>query len=229
MKQSVKLVLFDCDGTLVDSQHMIVAAMNDAFAAEGLEPPTRPRILSVVGLSLDLAVRRLVPDGADIVQVERLADGYKSAFAARRLSREIEEPLYPGVRETILALAARDDFVLGIATGKSRRGLDAVLEREGLRAYFTTLQTADTHPSKPHPSMILHALAEADAEPANAVMIGDTTYDVSMALAAGVGAIGVGWGYHPADELKGAGAHKVSHDCDDLVLAIDHLLLGKES
>lgn len=207
----MKLVVFDCDGTLVDSQHMIVAAMERAFAAIDLPPPGRAATLSVVGLSLEQAVRRLVPL-ARAAEVPLLAEAYKNAFGELRRDKTHDEPLYPGVRETLQSLASEPDVLLGVATGKSRRGLAAVLEREGFTDLFVTLQTADTNPSKPHPGMLLAAMAEAGAEPHRTLMVGDTTYDIGMARDAGARAIGVAWGYHPAAELEAAGAHRVLQD-----------------
>ncbi len=194
----MKLVIFDCDGTLVDSQHGIVASMVDAFGSEGLAAPMRTSILGVVGLSLEIAVARLMPADTDLARVDRMAEAYKEAFRARRLRKDHAEPLYEGMRETVEALAARGDVLLGIATGKSRRGLHAVLEREGLAQHFSTLQTADTNPSKPHPGMILTAMDETSVGPDDTVMIGDTSFDIEMALSAEVLPVGVGWGYHPA-------------------------------
>jgi phosphoglycolate phosphatase len=212
----LNLVVFDCDGTLVDSQHMIVAAMERAFAVFGLPSPGRSSILSVVGLSLEPAVSRLLPTG-NVLDVTALAEAYKGAFGDLRRDREHQEPLYPGVRETLLALAGERATLLGVATGKSRRGLAAVLEREGLADLFVTLQTADTHPSKPHPAMLLAAMAEAGVDNKRTLMVGDTTYDITMARDAGTRAIGVGWGYHPVADLEAAGAHRVL--ADSLTLA----------
>ncbi|MBN8911615.1 MAG: HAD-IA family hydrolase [Rhizobiales bacterium] len=222
-----KLVIFDCDGTLVDSQHAIVAAMGDAFLSEGLTVPSRERVIGVVGLSLDIAIARLVPAGSDLPLVDRLSDAYKAAFAARRRRPDHLEPLYDGVRETLQRLAARDDVVLGIATGKSRRGVDAVLAREDLASLFDTIQTADTHPSKPHPSMVFAAMDETGAIPADTVVIGDTTYDIEMALGAGASSIGVSWGYHPSEALQAAGAHHVSDDCAALELALEQMMFRR--
>jgi phosphoglycolate phosphatase len=224
---TVKLVIFDCDGTLVDSQHAIVGAMTDAFLTEGLAPPPREHVVGVVGLSLGIAVARLVPDGIELEQVDRLTEAYKAAFAERRRRPDHAEPLYDGVRETLERLAARDDVRLGIATGKSRRGVDAVLEREGLAHYFATIQTADTHPSKPHPSMILAAMDEVEAAPGDTIMIGDTTYDIEMAHAAGTSSIGVSWGYHPEHALRTAGAHHVTADSAALERALDLIMLRR--
>lgn len=221
----VKLVLFDCDGTLVDSQHGIVASMVDAFGAEGLVAPVRSSILGVVGLSLEIAVARLMPAGSDLDRVDRMAEAYKEAFRSRRLRKEHAEPLYEGMRETVEALAARGDVLLGVATGKSRRGLDAVLEREGLTHHFATLQTADTNPSKPNPAMILTAMDETSVGPDDTVMIGDTSFDIEMALGAGVLPVGVGWGYHPSQDLRAAGAKIVAADHRELNAALDRFLL----
>src|SRR3989304_4980803 len=129
----------------------------------------------------------------------------KPASGAARRRPGHREPLFPGVREALHVLSRRDNVLIGMATGKSRRGVDAVLAREGLRPFFATIQTADTHPSKPHPSMILAAMAEAGSEARGTVMIGDTTYDIEMARQAGVGAIGVGWGGHSGPALGAAG------------------------
>jgi phosphoglycolate phosphatase len=222
----LKLVVFDCDGTLVDSQHMIVAAMQRAFATFGLAAPGRTAILSVVGLSLEQAVCRLTPM-AKAADVTALAEAYKSAFGELRRDKAHAEPLYPGIRDALQTLAAEPDVLLGVATGKSRRGLAAVLDREGFTNVFVTLQTADTNPSKPHPGMLLAAMAEAGAEPHHTLMVGDTTYDISMALDAGARPIGVAWGYHPASELEAAGAHRVLKDSlallDGLKLALEEL------
>ncbi len=215
----MKLVVFDCDGTLVDSQHMIVAAMEQAFAGFGLPTPSRSDILSVVGLSLDQAVRRLVAP-ADETGIPALAEAYKNAFGQLRRDQAHQEPLYPGIRETLRELANEPGVLLGVATGKSRRGLAAVLEREGLTDLFMTLQTADTHPSKPHPAMLLAAIAEAGTDAHRTLMIGDTTYDMGMARDAGTRAIGVAWGYHPAAELEAAGAHRVLADSLTLAQAL---------
>lgn len=221
-----KLVIFDCDGTIVDSQHMIVAAMDMAFAEASLVPPPREAVLSVVGLSLPQAIERLMPE-KDKTLVHRIADTYRASFGELRKMPEQREPLYPGIAQAIRELAARPDVFLGIATGKSVRGVAQLLAREQMEDVFVTVQTADTHPSKPHPSMILQALAESGVHAASAVMIGDTTFDIEMARAAEVGAIGVTWGYHPPSALERAGAHVVAGACEDLPAIVSRLLEGE--
>lgn len=203
-----RLAIFDCDGTLVDSQATICAAMEECFARADLPVPERERTRRVVGLSLVEAMREMLPDGAPDVHAA-LADEYKHAFQRLRARGLVEEPLYEGITELVDTLEA-DGWLLGVATGKSDRGLKLCLDHHGLSRRFVTLQTADRHPSKPHPSMIETALAEAGAAPGLSMMIGDTSYDMAMARAAGVIAVGVGWGYHPPEELLAAGADFVA-------------------
>ena len=204
------LVVFDCDGTLVDSQHSICTAMTRAFEEAKLAPPDRPAILSVVGLSLPLAIARLLPD-AEADFHDHLSDRYKLAFQAMRREEGGCEPLYPGIADLVVELDAAG-WLLGVATGKSDRGLALCLTHHGLIDRFVTLQTADRHPSKPHPSMLLTAMAEAGAAPDTTVMIGDTSFDIDMGVAAGVRSIGVAWGYHPPAELLASGAQAVAMD-----------------
>ena len=211
---SNRLAVFDCDGTLVDSQHSICTAMALAFEGEKLVAPDRTAILSVVGLSLPLAIARLLPE-AEADFHDHLSESYKRAFQQMRRDNAVSEPLYPGIAELIRQLDA-DGWLLGVATGKSDRGLNLCLSHHGIHAHFVTLQTADRHPSKPHPSMLLTAMADAGAVPETTVMIGDTSYDIDMALAAGTKALGVGWGYHPPADLIAAGAHAVAMDSGEL-------------
>ena len=213
----MNLVVFDVDGTLVDSQALIVGAMAQAMEGAGLPVLDRDQVLSIVGLSLPLAVATLLPDQPEARQNEVVA-GYRAAFMSRRM--DDEAPLYPGARACLDALAGRDDLLLGIATGKSRRGLDAMLDHHGLRGHFVTLQTADNHPSKPHPAMLQAALDEAGVPAAQACMVGDTEFDMAMGVAAGVPAFGVAWGYHPADRLLAAGAAVVAPDYPALTRAL---------
>lgn len=214
----ITLVLFDCDGTLVDSQHVIVAAMQAAFSAHGLGAPTPAAVRGVVGLSLHNAMAVLAPEhGPDDHNV--LTERYKDAFIAQRAAGQPQGQLYPGAAETVRRHAAQG-HVLGVATGKSQRGLAATLERFDLTSYFSTLQTADDAPSKPHPGMVHQAMAETGATPESTVVIGDTTFDVEMAVAAGATAIGVAWGYHDVPALHAAGARLVLNGFDEVDSAL---------
>jgi phosphoglycolate phosphatase len=216
----LKLLIFDCDGTLVDSQHKICAAMHEAYSAHGLPAPARARLLSVVGLSLTEAFTAL-REGAEGYPVQSLVDRYRAASSAMRASQTAWEPLFPGARQAIESLAAHPDVVLGIATGKSRRGVDAVLGAHGLRDHFATIQTADRAPSKPHPGMVLQAMEEIGASAGDTVVIGDSTYDMAMAKAAGAWPLGVTWGYHPPQALLDAGAKIILDDFAALLPALE--------
>lgn len=217
---SVRLAVFDCDGTLVDSQANIIRAMETCFARHRLEPPCRHATRRIVGLSLVEAMQALLPDADGALHIS-LAEDYKTAFQRLRAeSALLDEPLYPGVAEGLRELEGRG-WLLGVATGKSDRGLNLCLAYHGIAAHFVTLQTADRHPSKPHPSMLHAAMAEAGAEPRSTAIIGDTRFDMAMGVAAGVRAIGVDWGYHDADELRAAGACAVVDRFDALLTLLE--------
>lgn len=208
MSNKVRLAVFDCDGTLVDGQHEICAAMDEAFGSLGMAPPHHGAVRRAVGLSLPQTMRLLAPDENGELQAA-LVEAYKAAYRTARAEGRVAEPLFAGIRPVLDALRA-GGWDLGVATGKSFRGLTHCLAVNQLSDHFVTLQTADSHPSKPHPAMLEAALDEAMALAGDAVMIGDTTYDITMAKAAGVRAIGVTWGYHPAMELMAAGADTVA-------------------
>lgn len=217
-----RLAVFDCDGTLVDSQANICRAMEACFVEHRLDPPARDAIRRIVGLSLVPAIATLLPD-ADAGQHSEMAESYKRAFHAMRSDRSLDpEPLFDGVAEAVEALHEAG-WLLGVATGKSDRGLGHILDHHGLTWRFVTLQTADRHPSKPHPAMLDAAIAEAGATPETTVMIGDTSFDIAMARSAGTHAVGVAWGYHEPQELIAAGAHHVATDARDLPALLEAL------
>ncbi len=203
-----KLAVFDCDGTLIDGQASICRAMDDAFLDSGLPLPDKHEVRRMVGLSLPQAVRKLVPDIDENLQRD-VVDGYKRAFRAQREAGELAQPLFDGIADVLAALQDAG-WQLAVATGMSRRGLDHCLATHSLTRRFVSLQTADNHPSKPDPAMLEAALFEAGTDASDAVMIGDTAYDMQMARDAGVRGIGVDWGYHLPDELRAAGAEFVA-------------------
>jgi phosphoglycolate phosphatase len=209
-----KLAIFDCDGTLVDGQANHCLAMDAAFVGAGLVPMPGSTTRRVIGLSLLESMRKLVPDADELLH-RKMVESYKSAFLAMREKGQIEEPLYDGIG-LLLSELLDDGWLLGVATGKSDRGLERCLDHHGIKGLFVTLQTADRHPSKPHPSMVYQALADAGAEATNAVVIGDTVFDIHMGKAAGTRTIGVNWGYHPVDELRAAGADAIAESMDEL-------------
>ena len=204
----MRCAVFDCDGTLVDGQAAVCDSMEAAFAQAGLPSPDRNAVRRIVGLSLPQAVMHLAPETQKDARAA-VVEAYKAHFRATRESGALREVLYDGIRETLHTLHDAD-WMLAVATGKSHRGLTATLATNGLAKLFTSLQTADGHPSKPHPAMLEAALVECGAAPADAVMIGDTSFDIEMAKAAGATPIGVAWGYHEPDELLRAGAVAVA-------------------
>ncbi len=218
----LKLIVFDVDGTLVDSQAHIVAALDAMYREGGRPTPDRQRLLSIVGLSLNEAILHLEPDLAP-TDVEVWADAYRSHFIEQRKQTE-PPPLYPGALASLNRLAGHDHLLLGVATGKARRGLDHIIEAHDLGRHFVTLQTSDLHPSKPHPAMIEAAMQETGVVADATVMVGDTTYDIEMARSAGAKAVGVSWGYHQTEHLDAAGADRIIEKFEELEDTVTDLL-----
>ena len=219
-----RLAIFDCDGTLVDSGETIYAALSETLSQNGIDIPEPQVARRVIGLSLIEAMAGLLPERTSDEHVE-LAEGYKRNFMALRQAGRVEEPLFDGVLELLDALE-HDGWLLAVATGKSDRGLKHCLQSHGIHARFVSLQTADRHPSKPHPSMVLQAIAEAGAAPETSFVVGDTSFDMAMAAAAGAAPIGAGWGYHEADELIEAGAVAVAERPLDVLALVEELADG---
>ncbi|MCX9147230.1 HAD-IA family hydrolase [Erythrobacter sp. WG] len=217
-----RLAVFDCDGTLVDGQADVCWAMERAFTRAGLPAPDNHEVRRIVGLSLPAAVRALAPQLTE-AQNRDVTEFYRSSFRARREEGLLDEPLYPGIAALLRDLHAAG-WSLAVATGKSDRGLAACLATHGIADLFVSLQTADRHPSKPHPAMLEAALFEAGAQRDQTVMIGDTSFDMVMARSIGVAAIGVGWGYHGAAELLASGARQVAEDTPALAAALAEVL-----
>jgi phosphoglycolate phosphatase len=212
---SLRLAVFDCDGTLVDSQAHILAAMAASCRENGLTPPSPERIRRSIGLSLEIGVAELMPEAEPAVRA-RVVESYRAAHMAQREQSDLHEPLFPGTEWALSRLAAAG-WLLAVATGKGRRGLLTTLGRHKLTDRFVSLHTADDGPGKPDPAMLVAAMAEAGVAAAETVMIGDTVFDMQMANAAGVSGLGVSWGYHPAAELRAAGAAFVARDFAELV------------
>ena len=218
----LRLVVFDVDGTLVDSQADILAAMAYAFECADHPCPSRDQVLGIVGLSLDVAVARLAP-ALEPTHHAQMVNWYKDAYIDLRakIGAAQSSPLYPGALEVIKTLHDVPEILLGLATGKSRRGLDKLLEAHDLGRYFVTQQVSDHHPSKPHPAMLHAALSDTGVNAADAVMIGDTSFDMEMAHAAGMAGIGVSWGYHPREALHLA--ERIIDDFSDLPNCLTNL------
>jgi phosphoglycolate phosphatase len=219
----MKLIVFDMDGTLIDTHELIAEHMRATFSGAGLTVPEALAMRRVIGLSLPIAMGQLAAS-EDEVLIERLVSDYKEFYRASLVENGHREPLFPGALAALDRLRAQPETVLGIATGKGLSGVNRILGRHGLSEYFTTLQTPDHNPSKPHPGMLLRAMAETGALPSETVMIGDTVFDIELANGAGVPSIGVSWGYHEADELVRAGAKVLIDRYDQLDAAIDEAL-----
>lgn len=219
----MRLVVFDMDGTLIDSHAMITENLTTTFEAEGLTPPTAEEGRRAIGLSLPEVFATLAK--LPIEETDNLVARYREVYRASVAEgRHHGESLYAGARETVLALSAEPTTLLGIATGKAMRGVNRVLSEQQLEAHFVTRQTPDHNPSKPDPGMLYSAMNETGVAADQTVMIGDTTFDIEMAVAAGTKSVGVRWGYHEVDELLSVGADVIVETYDDLIPAINSLV-----
>lgn len=207
------LLIFDVDGTLIDSAARILRALELTFQAFGRPPPSREASFGIVGLSLPEAFRTLVGEEAPI---EAMAAHYKGLYGPLSADPALEAMLFPGIADLIDRLGARPDVTLAIATGKSRRGVAQLLNDHGWQGRFAAIRTADDCPSKPHPAMIAECLAETGTPAEGAFMIGDSVHDMRMARAAGVHAVAVGWGFQPVPLLREAGAQTVVATAPDI-------------
>ncbi len=217
----LRLAVFDLDGTIVDSKHNIVRAVNEVAQSLGLPAPHPEAVPKVIGLSLFDALAALFPE-LDATAHTDLDRRYREIFVRMRTEPDYSEPLFDGTLE-VLDQLENAGFLLGVATGKATRGVTYVLNRHGLTKRFVTVSTPDNSPGKPHPGMVLRAMAETGVEARNTVVIGDTTFDIQMALGAGAHAVGVSWGNHPVADLKAAGAHRLIDRLDDLLHAAEDL------
>ena len=208
------LVVFDWDGTVVDSQRLIHSVMCGAISTHGYPAPSLESVRGVIGLELAEAITRLLPQefGGDLGAV---VNTYRETFALEPAKPGCDEPLFPNVRETLGALE-HAGILCAIATGKSKRGLRAGLDRHELAGFFDSIQTSDDAPGKPHPGMLEQAMNEVGVARAYTIMVGDTTFDMEMAANAGVRAIGVAWGYHSVEQLKSAGARAILDRFSDI-------------
>jgi phosphoglycolate phosphatase len=220
---AVKLIIFDFDGTLVDSRPLILESHRIVFSEFRLPAPSPVHSLALVGKSLDIILADLAGPTAPIIEMVR---AYDLLLPKLRADPVFAERPFEGVDELLRELSRAANTVLAIATGHRSDTIAPALQTLRWAEYFRTIQAADTAPSKPHPAMLLQALAATGVSAEDAIFVGDTTFDMQMAAAAQVRSIGVGWGHHDADRLIAAGARHVAKTVDELRTVICDALNG---
>ncbi|MBE1237121.1 HAD-IA family hydrolase [Phaeovibrio sulfidiphilus] len=216
---ALELVVWDVDGTLVDSRQFILDTMTESFRRCELEVPSIDRISAIIGLSLTEGIEHLLPEPQK-ARAREVTDVYRDIYFTTRARPDFQEDLFAGMAKILDDLEKRE-IPMAIATGKSRRGVEAFLKRFDLEGRFVSVCTPDDGPGKPNPWMIREALDVVGADPARSVMIGDAVYDMQMAVSAGVVGIGVSWGNQPPEALKSAGAYVVAGNAAGLESLLD--------
>jgi phosphoglycolate phosphatase len=214
-----KLAVFDVDGTLVDSRAILMHTAHTAFTELGLAAPTYDEVRQIVGLSLYEGLAQLAPD-MTTDQVEAVVALYRSIFSELRRRPDFVEPLYPGAAGLLERLKGQG-WRIAMATGKSRRGVNNIVEMHRWADLFDSTHCADDGPGKPHPAMLIEAMRALNATREETVMIGDTTHDIRMAQAAGVRVVGVSWGFHTREELEASGPDCIADTFAELDLELD--------
>ncbi|KQT83543.1 HAD-IA family hydrolase [Aurantimonas sp. Leaf443] len=224
----MRAVLFDCDGTIADSCGLICETMRRTFVSRGLSDPGDAATRAIIGLSLGDAMARLHP-AADAAGIAMLVEGYRETFRGTRDDPAFRESLFPGMKDLVVRLGRRPDVLVGMVTGKSRRGVASICAAHGMDGLFLSVRTADDCPSKPHPAMVEECCAELGVHPSECVVVGDAIFDMQMAVHAGATGIGVTWGTNPAEPLVAAGASDVACDVDHLAALIEAWLEGRHA
>jgi len=210
-KKSYELLIFDWDGTLMDSVAHIVASMRAATAELGLAPRDDKQFSDIIGLGMREAINSLFPEQYDDAFAQTFTEAYRKYYFAE----DAPQALFPNAENVLRDLHAQE-YLLAVATGKSRRGLDKVLHETGLQDVFHASRCADETHSKPHPRMLLEILETTGVEPGNALMIGDTEYDLDMARQAGMHAVGVSYGVHDRERLQTLGPRHILDSIEEL-------------
>ncbi len=221
MPTPLRLAAFDLDGTLIDSAASIVEGIRACWSACGFPDIEAEAARRVIGLPWEESIRALLP-GSGAAELAMIRAYHDDVTAGRRPAPPRDEKAFPGAHEALRALEA-EDTLLAIVTSRGNHRVHDILESCGFGGRFLCVKTVDHGPGKPNPYLLRQAMAEAGVEPAETVMIGDTTFDVLMARNAGTAAVGVSWGVHPRDELTAAGAHRIAenwHEVPDLVRAL---------
>ncbi|MEM7070702.1 MAG: HAD-IA family hydrolase [Pseudomonadota bacterium] len=224
--QTTPLIIFDFDGTLVNSLYAITDTLKKTFELEKLNPPNPQAIRQIIGLSIPQAILKLKPN-CDAKLLDKLCAHYHRLIVQPNSQFLNDPPLYDGIKE-LLDYLYKQGYCLAIATGMGRKKLDQELDRLAITLYFTITRCADDGPSKPDPQNLLDIIKFCNALPQNTMMIGDSSFDMEMAIRANIKALGVSWGYHNRQMLYQSGAISVVDQACDIVSFIENRILKND-